>query len=134
MKSKSIKIAALSLACISTLSLATSCGDSGKTKLKIIALEASYGITWIEELEKEFEKLHPEIDVDLTTSYSAGSLIESAINLQSSNGFIPNFLAFFKQTFVAKSPCDLSLEAVTSTSESKVKLFLAKASTIICLI
>lgn len=80
MKSKSIKIAALSLACISTLSLATSCGDSGKTKLKIIALEASYGITWIEELEKEFEKLHPEIDVDLTTSYSAGSLIESHLN------------------------------------------------------
>ena len=94
MKSKSIKIAALSLACISTLSLATSCGDSGKTKLRIIALEASYGITWIEELK---HMMNIPVGIDVIEDKDVNQIITWA--MKEANPLYPTPVTWKKKDF-----------------------------------
>ena len=55
------------------------CGGSGddKNTLKIIALNAGYGDSWIKELETKFEASHEGINVEVEAIYNASQLIQS---------------------------------------------------------
>lgn len=75
---KKIKKTLLSMiTCLLTIGVSTGCSkENDDNLLRIVVLDAGYGSTWIKTLEKKFETLHPEIDVDVNAQYKAGDIIE----------------------------------------------------------